>query len=313
MGFATVAGAGPLGLLLLRAPPPPATPPPRLSARAHCAAALAGAARAAELLRQPRMLLLLPVFFFSGAELSFWTGEFPQLLANGSMGTVGFVLAWSGVGEVLGGVAMGRLSDAAGRTTSLLLSVALYAAGLALACAMKSGAPLAAPLARGSPVAAYVAAFFFGVADAGFNANAYAMCSQLYGEGGSGGGGGGGGGEGGGEGAEPPEPGAAAAPLLGREGEGAAPLLLSVQEGDGARAQRKAPFNPHASVGAFTVFQLVQNFGSALWYGVSLWLPVHSDASKGLVGSFAQIWLQAALLLLVVVTFARVDFLARKA
>ena len=45
------------------------------------------------------MLLLLPVFFFSGAELAFWTGEFTQEL---NVNSIGLVLALAGVGEVRG-------------------------------------------------------------------------------------------------------------------------------------------------------------------------------------------------------------------
>jgi MFS family permease len=177
LGFAAVAGAGTLVLFLLQQPPAP--PPAAATLGEHLAGAAAGARRALRLLGDPRMLLLLPLFFFSGAELSFWTGEFPLLLQNGSMGEVGFVLAWAGGGEIAGGALLGRLSDAAGRTPSLLLAVALYGAALALTCAMKSGAPAAAAAWRGAPVAAYAAAFLFGAADAGFNANAVSFDAPL--------------------------------------------------------------------------------------------------------------------------------------
>jgi MFS family permease len=295
LGFAAVAGVGTLGLLFLAQPPPPPGAPPR-SAASHFGEAVAGARRALSLLRQPRMQLLLPLFFFSGAELSFWTGEFPLLLKNGSTGVIGFVLTWAGVGEVVGGVLMGRLSDAAGRSTALLLATLIYAAALALSCSVKSGAPLAAAAWRGSPVAAFVAAFCFGVADAGLNATAYAMCSQLWGQeavvlGG--------------------EAGAGAAGMEGGEGGGEQPLL-GEEERRGALGAEGRPPNSHASVGAFSIFQLVQNAGSACWYGVSLWLPVHSDASKNIVGSFAQVYLQVGLLVFMVGTFLAVDRLTRR-
>ena len=45
------------------------------------------------------MLLLSGMMFFSGLELAFWSGEFPLLLAKTS---VGLVLTFAGVGEVLG-------------------------------------------------------------------------------------------------------------------------------------------------------------------------------------------------------------------
>jgi hypothetical protein len=342
LGFAAVAGAGTLGLMLVRQPPPPpaaATPPPSLAA--HFREAGAGARRALALLRQPRMQLLVPLFFFSGAELSFWTGEFPLLLQNGSMGQIGFVLTWAGAGEVAGGVLMGRLSDAAGRSAALLLAVALYAGALALACAMKSGAPAAAAAWRGSPVAAYAAAFLFGASDAGFNATAYAMCSQLWGA----------------AAAPPPPRGRRAAReggalqgqrLLGEEEEEEEEGGGEEEGGVGAAAAAPPP-SSQASVGAFSVFQLVQNFGSALWYGVSLWLcvtqsrarptkrpharrarltphplpppfhtaappsPLHSDRTKNVEGTFTQVWLQAALLCAVVATFLAVDIGTRQA
>ena len=60
------------------------------------------------------------------------------------------------------------------------------------------------------------------------------------------------------------------------------------------------------SAGGFTVFQLVQNLGSAAWYYVSLQLPVH-DAPT-LAGSFTQVYLQVALLALATVTFVAVDW-----
>jgi len=65
------------------------------------------------------------------------------------------------------------------------------------------------------------------------------------------------------------------------------------------------PHNPRSSVGAFTVFQLVQNAGSALWYLVSLQLPVHD--APGAPGSFSQIWIQVGFLVIVGVTFVVLD------
>ena len=94
----------------------------------------------------------------------------------------------------------------------------------------------------------------------------------------------------------------------GEGGEGASQRLLGGAEAPAllvGGADAPAPPNPHASVGAFSIFQLIQNAGSATWYGVSLWLPLHS--APGVVGTFAQVWLQAALLLLVVATFVAVD------
>lgn len=193
LGFAVVAGVGTLGLLLLR----PAKEEgeeleeasellgaansggdsesstlPSMSLLQHLGKAGRDALAALRLLPTPNMLLLLPVFFFSGGELAFWTGEFPLLLSNASMANIGLVLTWAGVGEVLGGFTMGRLSDLVGRSVSLVLSLGLYGGALALTCQLKLGTALATPTLWGSPVIAFIAAFLFGLADAGFNTNA---------------------------------------------------------------------------------------------------------------------------------------------
>jgi hypothetical protein len=77
---------------------------------------------------------------------------------------------------------------------------------------------------------------------------------------------------------------------------------LSLQE----RGSSASPRNPRSSVGAFTVFQLVQNGGSALWYLVSLRMPVH-DAPGLPAGSFQQVWVQCAFLAALSVAFVVVD------
>lgn len=132
LGFAVVAAAGTLSLLFLRAPRADAAPvrgaaqglllelaaeeaaaraaEKRLASRdaagrggrgvlGTLADAGRGACRAAALMKRLDMLLLLPVFFFSGAELAFWTGEFTQEL---NVNSIGLVLALAGVGEVRG-------------------------------------------------------------------------------------------------------------------------------------------------------------------------------------------------------------------
>ncbi len=95
--------------------------------------------------------------FFSGFELAFWSGEFPQLLETSS---VGLVLTFTGIGEVLGkqlaclvanfllsnidllclisgGVGIGRLSDRIGRQYSLIIGGFAYGIGLALSVVLK--------------------------------------------------------------------------------------------------------------------------------------------------------------------------------
>ena len=112
------------------------------------------------------------------------------------------------------------------------------------------------------------------------------MCSQLYG----------------GE-----APGARAD--KGDAAEGGLLANASLQDGEEAFSGG-APRDPRSSVGAFTIFQLVQNGGSALWYLVNLQMPLHdtTGASPPLPpGSLNQVWLQCGLLALVAVTFVTVD------
>lgn len=318
LSFAAVAAAGTAGLFVLRAPPrfspvfegvaeeldaaalPALAAPPR-SLGEHLSDAVVGARKALSLLWDVDMLLLLPIFFFSGAELAFWTGEFTQLLGGATQ--IGLVLSLSGVGEIVGGIALGRLSDRAGRTLSLLIAIALYSVGLWLAASVRLGNDVVTLKVGGSPVAAFVAAFLFGVADASFNANSYAMCSQLYGAS---------------AGAGSRE--SRAQSLLGfNERDGG---LEEEEEDDGASAggddgDAAVRAAGTASVGAYTIFQLVQNAGSAVWYPITLYAPLHDTpavpASPGVapvaavMGSWTQLYIQAGLLALTVVTFALVD------
>lgn len=56
------------------------------------------------------------------------------------------------------------------------------------------------------------------------------------------------------------------------------------------------------SVGAFTLFQLVQNIGSAFGFFYALGLPMH-----GASGTLGQVWVQAALMVAGTAMFAAVD------
>jgi len=96
----------------------------------------------------PRILLLSPMFFWTGFELAFWTGEFPQLLDPSVrrclpfpgadrvltdacahvLQTIGLVLMFAGVAEVVGGLVVGWLSDRLGRSLTVLLGTLFYGA-----------------------------------------------------------------------------------------------------------------------------------------------------------------------------------------
>jgi MFS family permease len=202
------------------------------------------ASRLLRLFRDKRSLLLLLPFAWTGVELAFWTGEFTRLLDED---VIGLVLMWSGVGEIVGSVLVGRLSDRLGRTPLYTIGTAVYGAGLYLAGAVHVRAHWAdAPRLESAPWSAYVSAFCFGVGDATFNTQIYAILGQL-----------------------------------------------SHQLG---------------SVELFTVFQLLQNAGSAAGFYVSPYLPLHGDS-----GTNAQLMLQAGLLASSLISFLAADALVRLA
>ena len=189
-----------------------------------------------------------------------------QLLGGATQ--IGLVLSLSGFGEIAGGIALGVLSDVAGRSASLISSLVIFSIGLWLACAVKAGTSIGTSvMISGSPLAAFIAAFLFGFADAGFNANAYAMCSQLYG--------------------------------------GTTSEVNIVRE------------KGTSSVGAYTIFQLVQNAGSAVWYPLMLYFPMHDTpavaAGPGVApvaaieGTWIQVWGLVFLLVATAISFIIVD------
>lgn len=221
--FACFFGTAVLGLLVLMA----VRPLPPLAGGAEDAgdapSPLEMVVAAARLFRRRAILLMLPVFFLTGLELAFWTGEFTRLL---DADVIGLVLAFAGAGEIVAGAAVSAAGARAGRSATMLAGSASYAGGLVLASALQRGA-VTGPSWRGAPWAAYVAAFAFGVGDCVFN-------TAVYG-------------------------------LLGSKVAGA------------------------DAVGAFTVYQLLQNAGSAAGYYSSPLVPLH-----GSDGTPAQLWVQGA-------------------
>ena len=257
--------------------------------------ALASAFAALCLLFTLDTALLSTMYLFSGLELSFWTGEFTQLLPGN---VIGLVMTFAGVGEVVGGLAMGRLSDVAGRSATITLASVLYGGGLAIASVMHhNGLDACGPKVAGAPVIAYIAALLFGLGDAGFNTCCYAICAQLYDVRG-------------------PSPrrisgdeisDGAAAKLLARD-DGGEVHVGDVASATAPRKRRDAAST--ASVGGYTIFQLLQNIGSAIWFEVSLHLPLHD--SPGVPGTYAQVYVQAVLLLVGTLAFIAVDVRHRR-
>ena len=235
--------------------------------------------------------LLLPMYAFSGFELAFWTGEFTQLLTPA---VIGLVLAFSGIGEVVGGLAFGRLSDSLGRSASIGLGAALYAGGLGLTAWIREsggGQPGGGggAFAAGAPISAYAAALLFGLGDSAFNTNLYAIISQVYG----------------------PQVAATVATAgvhADADADDAAvgvafsPLLDADDEGGEGGGSPAAAEERPPSVLAFSIFQLAQNAGSAACYYLALQLPLH-----GASGTYALLYVQAAALALSMATFVAVD------
>jgi Major Facilitator Superfamily len=261
-------------------------------------------------------LLLSPMYLFSGLESAFWSGEFSQMLAPA---VIGLVLTFAGVGEVLGGVLFGRLSDRFGRTASISIASACYAGGLAIACYMRQQGWMPAPVVAGAPLCSYVAALLFGLGDAGFNANCYALVSQIYQR----------------EDASRRAGGAAGA-AGGARGEGADALLLAAGEpsssdeeggegegegdGDGDGDEEAQPNTGLWSVGAFTVFMMLQNLGSGVGFFYALPFPMHDPPpgsgaaavpglgfAAGASGSYIQAYVQFVLLAVSLAGFIVVD------
>jgi hypothetical protein len=257
-------------------------------------------------------LLLLPMYAFSGFELAFWTGEFPQLLTTS---VIGLVLAFSGVGEVIGGLVFGRLSDTVGRSASIALGALLYAGGLGLTSWMRAvggglaGGESAGPAVAGAPLVAYAAAILFGLGDSAFNTNLYAIISQIYGK------------------QIPAAPLTRAAALAdGDAGKGDGfgdPLVTrgnaddpSDEDAAAAAAAAEAEAERPPSVLAFSVFQLAQNAGSAACFYIALQLPLHStpatDDTSATKGTYVLVYLQAAFLAAATALFFVVDWRHRK-
>jgi MFS family permease len=324
LGFAVVGAIG-TAMLVFLGPPASAllekadVPKVRVSFCARLSATARGAWGAAKLLAQWKMLLICPLFLLSGYELAYWTGAFPQLLQPA---VIGYVLTAAGVGEVVGAQVMGKISDSVGRSASLGLGTALFAVGLAISAIMKMGAS-AGPMVGGAPIGAYIAALCFGVGDSCFNTNSYAMCSQLCGN---------------------KKAAVAGSEVVEKSGRAS----VDVEEGllagqvqssahmDADPSGSSATSDPgslgaageaggvagggvatdgSASVGAFTIFQLLQNIGSALGFYLGLAWPLTDQTdSFGNVttGTLGQVWLVAAMLLASFVAFAIVDFAERK-
>ena len=240
------------------------------------------------------MALLIPMYFFSGLELAFWSGEFSQMI---NTNVIGLVLTFTGIGEVIGGIFFGKLSDYAGRSASILTGAVCYATGLGLACYMRYSGWMPAPVFAGAPLVAYIAAFLFGLGDSSFNANCYAICAQLYQDG--------------------PQDSTTDehdehhhehdhSPLLHNEHITTLSSTHHIHQQN--KKNNKSVEGITNSVGAFTIFQLVQNIGSAVGFFYGLPIPMHDpNPSEGQYGTYIQAYIQYATLVVATIMFVTVD------
>jgi len=172
------------------------------------------------------MLLLM---FFSGFELSYFSGEFPLLM---DQKIIGAVMSVFGVAEVLGGLVLGKLSDIVGRKAMVVTGLLLYCGALVLSWIGKFHPTKFVYMW-------FVAAAGLGLGDSLFNTQIYASLGTLF-----------------------PE---------------------------------------HEMVAAFTIFQLLQNIGSAAGFIITPYLPVHGDGgTMDLLIILAGIGLVATLLFMFV-------------
>eukprot|EP01121_Diplochlamys_sp_Union-15-3_P016885 TRINITY_DN5834_c0_g1_i1.p1 TRINITY_DN5834_c0_g1~~TRINITY_DN5834_c0_g1_i1.p1 ORF type:complete len:437 (-),score=44.81 TRINITY_DN5834_c0_g1_i1:137-1447(-) len=171
-----------------------------------------------------RIILLFPIFFWTGFELAFWSGEFTQLLKPK---LIGLVLMFVGIAEVCAAFTLGWLSDRIGRAATVYIGSVIYAVGLILTSFLKERQILHPQILQ-APLVAFIAAFCFGIGDAIFNTQVYASLGQIF---------------------------------------------------------------TNSSAGAFTIFQFMQNIGSAVGFFYQVKFPLHGDK-----GSYVQIWVQIGLL-----------------
>jgi MFS family permease len=288
IGFTLTGAVGTLLLLLLRKPVKEASEvevdAPSTEKSNVCNAVLETVKDAMKHAIQPSALLLFPLYFFSGFELSFWSGEYTQLLSTSQ---IGLIMSFAGIGEVLGGVFMGKLGDLTTRGVSVLVGVCFYSTALGISCFLK--------ISNLNNTAVNIAipcfgAFCFGLGDSAFNTNLYAMCSDLghY------------------------------LQFL-EESKQKKLTANSIEENDHqdeflledkTLEKRRKLDNIEHSTGAFTVFQLIQNLGSAAGFFFPIYIPLH-DAPNA-PGSYTLIYLQVAMIVLSIGTFLVLDRQIRK-
>jgi MFS family permease len=111
-------------------------------------------------------------------EFSMWNGEFPLLFNAESLG---LIMLWAGVGEAVGGLSMGWLSDRIGHSLTWLIGTGLFSFSFIGMYLIGDKVPAAIGIKWNDvSLFGYLCAFCFGLADAIVNTQIYALLGNLY-------------------------------------------------------------------------------------------------------------------------------------
>eukprot|EP00850_Spirogloea_muscicola_P022143 SM000279S10389 [mRNA] locus=s279:135326:139872:+ [translate_table: standard] len=126
--------------------------------------------------------LLSPMILYSGAEGSFWSGQYTKLLPQN---TIGMVLLVLGIGQVAGSLILGGwMSDRFGcQTPTFLIGAMFFSFGLYVCIPLYRAAhidEILEPTWLGAPVISYVGAAGLGIGDGVFNVCTYLMMGRLF-------------------------------------------------------------------------------------------------------------------------------------
>eukprot|EP00850_Spirogloea_muscicola_P012713 SM000083S22760 [mRNA] locus=s83:347630:352198:- [translate_table: standard] len=126
--------------------------------------------------------LLSPMILYSGAEGSFWSGQYTKLLPQN---TIGMVLLVLGIGQVAGSLILGGwMSDQFGcQTPTFLIGAIFFSFGLYVCIPLYRAAhidEILEPTWLGAPVISYVGAAGLGIGDGVFNVCTYLMMGRLF-------------------------------------------------------------------------------------------------------------------------------------
>jgi len=137
-----------------------------------------------------RVRCLAPLFFLTGWELAFWSGEFPQIISKHDVPLTATVV---GVGEVLGGFLFGSLSDRIGRLAVVALASGVYCIGLVLVLVAREevevdrntgdvirSATSLGPVLGETALGLFAAALCFGLGDSGLYTQCLAVVGDLF-------------------------------------------------------------------------------------------------------------------------------------